>query len=60
MFFFFFVFFLFFVCFPFVLFFLSFAQVLDLGATKAEVQPDPGFRVYLDPAGHPFCFVLAD
>jgi catechol 2,3-dioxygenase-like lactoylglutathione lyase family enzyme len=36
------------------------AQVLALGATKAEFQPDPGFRVYLDPAGHPFCFVLAD
>jgi catechol 2,3-dioxygenase-like lactoylglutathione lyase family enzyme len=34
-------------------------QVLALGATKHPVQPgeaagDP-FRVYLDPAGHPFC-----
>ena len=33
--------------------------VLALGATRHEVQPgeetgDP-FRVYLDPAGHPFC-----
>ena len=33
--------------------------VLELGATRHAVQPgeaagDP-FRVYLDPAGHPFC-----
>jgi catechol 2,3-dioxygenase-like lactoylglutathione lyase family enzyme len=35
------------------------AQVLALGARKAEVQPGDSFRVYLDPAGHPFCFVLA-
>jgi hypothetical protein len=34
--------------------------VLALGAEKAEFQPHPGFRVYLDPAGHPFCLVLAD
>jgi catechol 2,3-dioxygenase-like lactoylglutathione lyase family enzyme len=34
--------------------------VLDLGATKAEVQPQPdAFRVYLDPAGHPFCLINA-
>ena len=33
-------------------------QVLALGAMKAEEQPSPeNFRVYLDPAGHPFCFV---
>ena len=32
-------------------------QVLAIGARKAEVQPDPGFRVFLDPAGHPFCLV---
>ena len=36
------------------------AQVLAAGATKHAVQPgddDPedDFRVYLDPAGHPFC-----
>ncbi len=35
------------------------AQVLALGATKPEVQPgveaDENWRVYLDPAGHPFC-----
>ena len=34
------------------------AQVLALGARKAEVQPGTNFRVYLDPAGHPFCLVL--
>lgn len=36
------------------------AQVLALGARKHEVQPDPRFRVYLDPAGHPFCLVRAE
>lgn len=34
-------------------------QVLALGATRHEVQPGEAdgdsFRVYLDPAGHPFC-----
>ena len=36
------------------------AQVLTLGARKAGFQPDPdAFRVYLDPAGHPFCLVRA-
>ena len=34
-------------------------QVLALGARKAEVQPGTTFRVFLDPAGHPFCLVLA-
>ena len=29
--------------------------VLELGATKPEHQPGETFRVYLDPAGHPFC-----
>ena len=33
------------------------AQVLALGARKAECQPGQNFRVYLDPAGHPFCLV---
>ncbi|MEO8693771.1 MAG: VOC family protein [Acidimicrobiales bacterium] len=33
-------------------------QALALGARKAEVQPGTTFRVYLDPAGHPFCLVL--
>jgi len=32
--------------------------ILALGATKADVQPGgDDFRVYLDPAGHPFCLV---
>jgi catechol-2,3-dioxygenase len=34
-------------------------QVLALGATKHAVQPgvdsDENWRVYVDPAGHPFC-----
>jgi catechol-2,3-dioxygenase len=34
-------------------------QVVALGARKHPVQPGEaagdGFRVYLDPAGHPFC-----
>lgn len=34
------------------------ARVLALGARKAEVQPGKGFRVFIDPAGHPFCLVL--
>ena len=35
------------------------AAVVALGARKAEVQPEPGaFRVFLDPAGPPFCLVL--
>ncbi|MGH9088444.1 MAG: VOC family protein [Acidimicrobiales bacterium] len=32
--------------------------VLALGATKTDLQPgvpDSNWRVYLDPAGHPFC-----
>lgn len=34
------------------------AQVLALGARRHEVQPGgQSFRVYLDPAGHPFCLV---
>ncbi|WP_130650568.1 VOC family protein [Egicoccus halophilus] len=33
-------------------------QVLAIGARKAGHQPGgDGFRVYLDPAGHPFCLV---
>lgn len=31
------------------------AAVIELGATKAEHQPGTTFRVFLDPAGHPFC-----
>ena len=34
------------------------AAVLDLGATKAVHQPGTSFRVFLDPAGHPFCLCV--
>lgn len=33
--------------------------VLASGATKAEHQPGETFRVYLDPAGHPFCLCVS-
>jgi hypothetical protein len=29
-------------------------RALSLGASRSE-QPDPRWRVLLDPAGHPFC-----
>ena len=32
--------------------------VVELGATKAETQPGTTFRVFLDPAGHPFCLCV--
>ena len=35
------------------------AAVLELGATKAEHQPGTTFRVFLDPAGHPFCLCVS-
>jgi predicted enzyme related to lactoylglutathione lyase len=35
------------------------AEVLELGATRAEHQPGTTFRVFLDPAGHPFCLCLS-
>jgi catechol 2,3-dioxygenase-like lactoylglutathione lyase family enzyme len=31
------------------------AAVLELGATRHDYQPGKTFRVFLDPAGHPFC-----
>jgi predicted enzyme related to lactoylglutathione lyase len=34
------------------------AAVVELGATKHEYQPGTTFRVFLDPAGHPFCLCL--
>jgi hypothetical protein len=34
------------------------ARVLALGARKHEPQPGTTFRVFLDPAGHPFCLCL--
>ena len=33
------------------------AHALALGATLAEYQPQVLVRVYLDPAGHPFCLI---
>jgi predicted enzyme related to lactoylglutathione lyase len=34
------------------------AAVLELGATKHPHQPGTTFRVFLDPAGHPFCLCV--
>ncbi|HTT49962.1 MAG TPA: VOC family protein [Streptosporangiaceae bacterium] len=34
------------------------AAVLELGATKPDHQPGTSFRVFLDPAGHPFCLCV--
>lgn len=34
------------------------AEVLELGATKPDHQPGTTFRVFLDPAGHPFCLCV--
>lgn len=34
------------------------AAVLELGATLHEHQPGTTFRVFLDPAGHPFCLCI--
>lgn len=35
--------------------------VIALGARKADVQPHPdSWRVFFDPAGHPFCLVPDD
>ena len=31
------------------------AEAIEAGATLAEFQPQQHVRVYLDPAGHPFC-----
>ncbi|CCQ14054.1 putative uncharacterized protein [Rhodococcus sp. AW25M09] len=33
----------------------SVAYAVECGATEAAEQPDPRWRVLLDPAGHPFC-----
>ena len=32
--------------------------VLELGATRHDHQPGTTFRVFLDPAGHPFCLCI--
>lgn len=34
-------------------------EVLELGATKHAHQPGTTFRVFLDPAGHPFCLCIS-
>jgi catechol 2,3-dioxygenase-like lactoylglutathione lyase family enzyme len=36
------------------------ARVLAAGATKYEFQPGDHWRVYADPAGHPFCLTTED
>ena len=33
--------------------------VLELGAALADHQPGTTFRVFLDPAGHPFCLCVS-
>ena len=35
-------------------------QVLAIGARIAAPSDGKNFRVYLDPVGHPFCFVLEE
>jgi catechol 2,3-dioxygenase-like lactoylglutathione lyase family enzyme len=34
------------------------AHAVAAGAVVAEYQPQDGVRVYVDPAGHPFCLFL--
>jgi predicted enzyme related to lactoylglutathione lyase len=36
------------------------AAILKLGASKHAHQPGTTFRVFLDPAGHPFCLCLVE
>ncbi|MGY1436796.1 VOC family protein [Streptomyces reniochalinae] len=36
------------------------AEAAALGAVLADHQPQEDVRVWLDPAGHPFCLWLAD
>jgi catechol 2,3-dioxygenase-like lactoylglutathione lyase family enzyme len=36
------------------------AHAEEAGATLAEFQPQSHVRVYLDPAGHPFCLYVED
>ncbi|GIH08732.1 glyoxalase [Rhizocola hellebori] len=35
------------------------ARAVAAGATLAEFQPQDDVRVYLDPAGHPFCLFVS-
>ena len=34
------------------------AVVINLGATRHPDQAETSFRIFLDPAGHPFCLCL--
>lgn len=34
-------------------------SAIELGATLSEHQPGKTFRVFLDPAGHPFCLCVS-
>jgi predicted enzyme related to lactoylglutathione lyase len=34
-------------------------SVAERGGTKAEFPPGTTFRVFLDPAGHPFCLCIS-
>ncbi|BCJ67486.1 VOC family protein [Polymorphospora rubra] len=36
------------------------AHAVAAGATLADFQPQDDVRVYIDPAGHPFCLFLRD
>lgn len=36
------------------------AHALRVGARKVANQPGTSWRVYLDPAGHPFCLVKSE
>lgn len=36
------------------------AQVLAIGGRRHAHQPGTTFRVFLDPAGHPFCLCLVE
>ena len=33
-------------------------ELRALGATRASGKPETGFRVFIDPVGHPFCIVF--
>ena len=35
------------------------AVAIELGATRHPDQLDTSFRIFLDPAGHPFCLCLS-
>jgi hypothetical protein len=38
---------------------VSVQRAVELGASVVPEQPDPRWRVLLDPAGHPFCFTTS-